>query len=153
MVKQELSMNDKRHLVCPHCEAINSIVFQRLASKPSCGKCHQPLFLQKSVILNQGNFQRYLGKNDLPVLVNFWADWCGYCHKMAPAFEQAASQLEPYVRLAKLNTVANPAIATQYRVSSLPTLILFRANQELARQAGALTVEQIVGWTRATILT
>jgi thioredoxin 2 len=145
-------MDDKRQLVCPQCAAINGVPFCRLDGKPNCGKCHQPLFQQKSILLNSGNFQRHIARNDIPVLVKFWAEWCGYCRKMAPAFELAAGQLEPYVRLAKLNTETNSAIASQYTVSSLPTVILFRAGQEIARQAGALTVEQLVAWTRAKIL-
>ena len=145
-------MDAKRQLVCPQCEAINRLPFSRLESKPTCGKCHQPLFQKKSVILNSGNFQRHLAKNDLPLLVEFWADWCGYCQKMAADYEQAASHLEPFVRLAKINTGTSPAIASQYAVNSLPTLILFRNNRELARQAGALTREQIVAWARSKII-
>ncbi|MBE9486139.1 MAG: thiol reductase thioredoxin [Chloroflexi bacterium] len=137
-------MDDKRQVVCTQCEAINRLLFEQLDGKLNCGKCHQPLVQEKSVILNAGNFQRHIARNDILVLVEFGAEWCGYCQKMAPAFGQTANHLEPFVRLATINTEAYPGIAAQYAVSSLPTLILFRGNKEIARQAGALTVEQIV---------
>jgi thioredoxin 2 len=145
-------MEDKRKIVCNRCEAINLVPTQRLDGHPKCGKCHQPLFQQKSVNLDAGNFQRHIGSNDIPVLVDFWAAWCGYCKKMAPAFEQATIQLEPFVRLAKIDTEASPAIAKRYAVSSLPTLILFRGGKEIARQAGALSLDQISAWVRSKIL-
>ncbi len=145
-------MDDKRQIVCIQCEAINRLSFQRLEVKPICGRCQQPLFQNKTFILNTGNFQRHISQNEIPVLVQFWAQWCGYCQKMAPAYEQAASTLEPFVRLARLNTEADQVIASKYAVSSLPTMVLFRNSKELARQAGALTAEQIIAWTRAKIL-
>ena len=145
-------MDDNRQIVCPQCEAINRLSFARLDKQPHCRKCQQALFQKRSVILNADNFQRHITSNEIPVLVEFWAASCGYCQKMAPAFGQAAKHLEPYVRLATINSEAYPGIAAQHAVSSLPTLILFRTCNEIARQAGALTVEQIVTWTRSKIL-
>ena len=145
-------MDDQRQIVCPHCQAINRLPFQRLDNRPKCGKCQQPLFQKRSITLTAANDQSFLSKTEIPVLVLFWADWCGYCQKIAPAFEQAAASLEPFVRLAKINTQTEPGVAAKYNISSLPTLIIFRCGSEIGRQAGALTVEQIVTWTRSKIV-
>jgi thioredoxin 2 len=144
-------MDEKAKIVCPRCAAINLVPKSRLAESPRCGKCHRPLFLGQSLALTNGNFQRIVGQHEIPVLVDFWAAWCGYCKLMAPAFEQAAQRLEPFVRLAKINTEVSSAVAAQYKVRSLPTLILFQQNQELARHSGALTLEQLEAWVRSKI--
>ena len=144
-------MVNKRQIVCTRCEAINVLPSTRLDENPKCGKCHQPLFQKKSIILNSGNFHRHVARNDIPVLIAFVAEWCAYCRKMAPAFEKAANHLEPFVRLAKVDTEVCPDIAAQYKINGLPTLILFRGNKEIVRQSGALTVEQIVTWVRTKI--
>jgi len=144
-----LSMSDSLHIVCPHCLAINRIPSARLSEGPNCGKCRQPLFNARPVELGSANFQRYVTRNDLPVLVDFWAPWCGPCKMMAPAFEQAAAQLEPRIRLAKLNTEAEQAIGAQYGIRSIPTLALFQNGQELTRQSGAMGTADIVRWVNA----
>ena len=144
-------MSDLQHIVCPHCNAVNRIPAARLGDNPKCGKCHKPLFTGQPLELNSTNFQRQISRNDIPVLIDFWAPWCGPCKMMAPAFAQAAKELEPRVRLAKLNTENEQAIGAQFRIQSIPTLALFRNGQEIARQPGAMGVADIVRWVQSKI--
>lgn len=137
------------HVVCPHCDAINRLPTERLGEAPDCGKCHRPLFNGHPAILTAGNFDRHAGCGELPLLVDFWAPWCGPCRMMAPAFEQAAAQLEPHFRLAKVNTEEEPALAARYAIRSIPTLALFRNGREVARQAGAMGAADIIRWARS----
>jgi thioredoxin 2 len=145
----ELYVSDTLHLVCPHCQTINRIGAADLAKAPDCGKCHQALFTGQPVALDAAGFERHLARSQLPLLVDFWAPWCGPCRMMAPAFEQAARQLEPAVRLAKVNTDEAQELGARLGIRSIPTLALFAGGRERARQAGAMGAADIVRWTQA----
>lgn len=141
-------MQDATHLVCPHCQAINRLPAARLAEQPKCGQCHQPLFSAQPIELTAESFARWAKHSDLPLLVDFWAPWCGPCKMMAPAFVQAAELLESHAQLAKVNTDIEQTLANQFGIRSIPTLILFHKGREVARQAGAMGAQDIARWAR-----
>jgi thioredoxin 2 len=142
-------MTDALHIVCPHCYTTNRVRNDQLSSAPACGQCKQVLFTAHPVALDTVGFDKHINRNHIPVLVDFWAPWCGPCLSMAPAFEQAASQLEPSMRLAKVNTEATPDLGARFAIRSIPTLALFAGGREVARQTGAIGANDIVRWARS----
>ena len=141
-------MSESKHVVCPHCAGVNRVPADRLGGGAKCGRCKNPLFLARPLEIGAAAFQTQLTRSDIPLLVDFWAPWCGPCKMMAPAFEQAARQLEPEVRLLKVNTEEQQAIAAQFGIRSIPTMILFAGGREIGRGSGAMDAASIVGWTR-----
>jgi thioredoxin 2 len=133
-------------IACPNDAALNRVPREKIDRNPKCGRCHRPLFQGKAVELDATGFERHALKSDLPVVIDFWAAWCGPCRMMTPNFEAAAPRLEPRVRLAKLDTEAQPAIAARYAIGGIPTMIMIRKGREIARTSGVMPTTAIVQW-------
>ena len=144
-------MDDLLHVVCPHCDTINRLPRPKQAAGGRCGQCHNPLFEGRPVALDTARFERHLEKGDLPLLIDFWAPWCGPCRTMAPEFERAAAALEPAARLVKINVDEEPGLAERFAVRSIPTLALARHGREIACTAGARSAAQLAEWARAQL--
>ncbi|OQX31792.1 MAG: thiol reductase thioredoxin [Candidatus Sedimenticola endophacoides] len=141
-------MNQSLHIVCPSCGGINRVPRERLGEGGRCGRCKHPLFRRQPHEVDEAALQRQLSNSGIPLLVDFWAPWCGPCKTMGPAFAEAARRLEPEVRLLKLNTEEHQGIAARLGIRSIPTLILFLEGRELQRMSGAMDVGGIVDWVR-----
>jgi thioredoxin 2 len=141
-------MSKAVHIVCPHCDGVNRVPASRLGDGAKCGKCHQALFSAHPLALDERRLSRHAEKSDIPLLIDFWAPWCGPCRMMAPAFEQAAAQLEPNMRLVKVNTEEAQQLGARFAIRSIPTLMLMRGGREVARQPGAMDTQSIVNWAR-----
>ncbi|MEK9967683.1 MAG: thioredoxin TrxC [Ferrovibrio sp.] len=144
-------MADQLIIPCPHCDALNRMAAGRQPDGGKCGKCHQPLFVARPLTLTAGNFERHAGAADLPLLVDFWAEWCGPCRMMAPVIDQAAAAFEPRLRVGKLDTEAEQGIAARFNIRSIPTLALFRGGREIARTAGAMPLPQLQRWVQQAL--
>jgi thioredoxin 2 len=140
-------------IVCPQCFVTNRVPDARLADAPTCGKCHHALFQASPVSVDIAQFQKMIAYNDIPVIVDFWAQWCGPCKMFAPVYAQAAQKLEPRFRLLKVDTEAHQDIASQYRIQSIPTIAVFKQGKEFTRQAGAMPLGQFLQWVDQNIPT
>lgn len=139
---------DSLHIVCPHCDAVNRLPAARLREQPTCGKCQKDLFTGQPVDLASARFLKHVERSDIPVLVDFWAPWCGPCRSMAPYYAQAAKALEPAFRVVKVNTEASPDLGSRFNIRSIPTLALFVRGAEVARQPGATDANGIIAWAK-----
>jgi len=144
-------MSEKIHIVCPHCDSTNRLPAEKLSANDQsakCGKCKNTLFTGEVLELNASNFSKHISNNDIPVLVDFWAPWCGPCKMMAPIFSQAAQHLQPNIRVAKVNTEAEQQLAAQFQIRSIPTLTIFKNGKEIARTAGAMDLQNLTNWVK-----
>lgn len=137
------------HITCPDCLSINRLPREKLTAGGHCGKCKQPLFSGKPIELTAANFERLINNTEVPIVIDFWASWCGPCQMFAPVFAESANVLEPQVRLAKLDTEAHPQLAAKFNIRSIPTLAILKQGREVDRKMGAMNGAQFQAWVRS----
>jgi thioredoxin 2 len=137
------------HIVCPHCHATNRVPNDKLEHEINCGKCHRPVFDGHPANVSGSQLAAQIRNSDIPVVVDFWAAWCGPCRAMAPEFEKAAQMMEPHARFLKLDSDQEQSASMQYNIRTIPTLIVFKGGKEVARTSGARSATQLVQWVQS----
>lgn len=141
-------MNDSQHIVCPHCHSTNRIPQEKDSLLAKCGQCKKSIFDGYPATLDESSFDSHLNNSDIPVVVDFWAEWCGPCKSMAPVFEQTAKQMQPKVQLSKVDTDANQHLMARFNIRGIPTLIIFKGGQEVGRKSGAIPANELQNWIK-----
>lgn len=141
--------SEAKHIVCPQCGGVNRVPDSKNAADAKCGKCGAAMFSRRATPVSAALFEKHIQRNDIPVVVDFWAEWCGPCKAMAPAYEKVAGQMEPNYRFLKVDTEANPELSSRFRIQAIPTLMLFKNGKVVAQRAGASGGAALKAWIEA----